>query len=80
MQKKPTYRLDNLQSVRRYLAKLIHDYRRQSNETVNIYDDTFISDVRFKNLVYSLNSLAKILEQSTLEQRLDEIEARLNND
>ena len=80
MQKKPTYRLDNLQSVRRYLAKLIHDYRRQSNETVNIFDDTYIPDGKFKNLVYGLNSLAKILEQSNIEQRLDEIEASLKNE
>ena len=63
-------RLNSLKDVQRFYAKIINQYYS--------HDET-LSENRFKNLCYGLNGLAKVLESSELEKRIEQIEAELSN-
>lgn len=60
-------RLKTLGDVRRYLADALNRFEREE-----------IDESRVKTIAYAVNVLAGIVKDADLEQRVTEIESRLN--
>jgi len=68
------YRLDNLKNVRKFYSKLINDYNEQ-DESLDL--PNYISDTKFKNLTSALNGLARIIQDSEIENRVEALESQM---
>ena len=74
---KKTYRLDTIKSVRKFYSRLIFEYYNQGENDLPF--TTSISDAKFKNLCYSLNGLARVIENGELEKRIEALEGKIND-
>ena len=63
-------RLNSLKDIQRFYQRIINQYYQ---------NDESLSENRFKHLCYALNGLAKVIESSELEQRIEQIESELTN-
>lgn len=58
--------LNNLQKVKRFFCRLI-----------SLYNQDKIDSQKFRDLIYGISKLGEIIKLSDFEQRLNEMEARI---
>ena len=66
--KKPNknLRLNTIKQIKLFYSKIIYRYYENTDEN--------LTDNRFKNLCYGLNGLAKVIETSEIETRIEALE------
>jgi len=65
-EKKKRIRIGTLKQIKLFYAKLINDYYTNGDDE--------LSENKFKNLIYALNGLSKVIESSEIESRIEALE------
>lgn len=64
------FKIDNLKDIKRTFKSLFNEYYNDKENN--------LSDVKYRNLIYSLNVYRQILSDNDIENRIEKLEQMLN--